>query len=71
VIKFHGLRHTAPSLAFDAGLDIKFVQETLGHSTSVITRDLYTHVRRARHQDAAAQVVPLLPETGKGRKKNA
>jgi integrase len=61
VIKFHGARHTAASLMFDAEVDIKIVQEVLGHSTSVITRYTYTHVRRQRHQDAAEQVVALLP----------
>jgi integrase len=60
VIKFHAARHTAATLMFDADIDIKIVQETLGHSTSVITRDIYTHVRRQRHRDAADKVVTLL-----------
>ena len=62
VIKFHAARHTAASLMFDAEIDVKVVQEVLGHSTSVITRDIYTHVRRKRHQDAAERTVALLPE---------
>jgi integrase len=41
VIKFHGTRHTAASLALEAGLDIKIVSDQLGHSTTTITRDLY------------------------------
>ena len=61
VIKFHSARHTAASLMFDADVDIKIVQEVLGHSTSVITRDIYTHVRRKKHQDAAEKTVALLP----------
>jgi integrase len=61
VIKFHAARHTAASLMFDAEIDIKVVQEVLGHSTSVITRDIYTHVRRKKHQDAAEKTVALLP----------
>lgn len=39
VIKLHAARHTAASLMLEAGLDIKIVQDVLGHSTSVITRD--------------------------------
>ncbi|HEV2373536.1 MAG TPA: tyrosine-type recombinase/integrase [Streptosporangiaceae bacterium] len=61
VIRFHAARHSAVSLMFDAGVDVKIVQEVLGHSTSAITRDTYTHVRRKRHQDAADQTVTLLP----------
>jgi integrase len=49
------------STGFDADVDIKIVQEVLGHSTSVITRDTYTHVRRKKHQDAAERTVALLP----------
>jgi integrase len=62
LIRLHDARHTAASLMFDAGIDIKIVQEVLGHSTSVITRDTYTHVRRQRHRDAAEHVVTLLPD---------
>ena len=40
---------------------MKIVQDVLGHSTSVITRDTYQHVRRQVHQDAAEKVVALLP----------
>jgi integrase len=62
VIKFHAARHTAASLMFDAQVDVKIVQEVLGHSTETITRDIYTHVRRKHHQDAAERMVALLPE---------
>ena len=45
VIKFHAARHTAATLALEAGIDIKIVSEQLGHSTTRITQDLYQHVR--------------------------
>jgi integrase len=61
VIKFHAARHTAASLMFDADVDVKIVQEVLGHSTERITRDIYTHVRRQKHQAAAERTVALLP----------
>jgi integrase len=61
VIKLHAARHTAASLMLEAGLDVKIVQEVLGHSTSAITRDTYQHVRRKVHKDAAEKVVALLP----------
>jgi integrase len=67
VIKFHAARHTAASLMFDADVNVKIVQEVLGHSTSAITRDIYTHVRRKKHQDAAEKTVALLPGAGSAR----
>jgi integrase len=61
VIKFHGTRHTAATLALEAKVDTKIVSETLGHSTTRITEDLYQHVS-VKHQIGAAEtVVALLP----------
>jgi len=61
-IRLHDLRHTHASLALAAGVDVKVVSNRLGHSTTAITADLYTHVvpsvaRRAA--DAIAGAVPL------------
>jgi integrase len=52
-IRFHDLRHTSASLALAAGVAIKVVSDRLGHSTSGITADLYTHVSPAVGRDAA------------------
>ena len=60
VIKLHEGRHSAATLALEAGIDIKIVSARLGHSTTAITSDLYTHVRRAVADDAAAKVAALL-----------
>jgi integrase len=62
VIKFHAGRHTAATLALEAGVDIKIVSEQLGHSTTRITQDLYQHVRLQVHQASADKVRQLLPE---------
>lgn len=59
-IKLHEGRHTAATLALEAGIDIKVVSDQLGHSTVGITQDLYTHVRRAVHEGVAEKVVSLL-----------
>ena len=61
VIRLHDGRHTAATLMLEAGLDVRIAQDVLGHSTSVITRDTYQHVRRQVHKDAAQRVVDLLP----------
>ncbi len=65
VIKFHAARHTAATLALEAGIDIKIVSETLGHSTTRITQDLYQHVRVQLQIDAAETAVELLPDAVK------
>jgi integrase len=68
VIRFHSARHTAATLALEAGIGTKVVSDTLGHSTTRITEDLYQHVRVQVQIDAAETVVALLPEPKRGRK---
>ena len=62
VIKFHAARHTAATLALQAKIDTKIVSETLGHSTTRITEDLYQHVSVQMQIGAAEMVVALLPK---------
>jgi integrase len=64
VIRLHEGRHTAATLGLEAGLDIKIVSDQLGHSSTAITHDLYTHVRPAVHDEAAETVLRLLPDKG-------
>ena len=63
VIKLHEGRHTAASLARDAGVDPKIRQEQLGHATGTMT-DHYTHVLAEAHLDAAEAVARLTGEAG-------
>jgi len=65
VIKFHAARHTAATLALSAKVGTKIVSETLGHSTTRITEDLYQHVSVQMQIGAAETVVALLPERKK------
>jgi len=67
VIKFHATRHTAATLALQGKVDVKIVSETLGHSTTRITEDLYQHVSVQMQIGAAETVVALLPERRKGK----
>jgi len=59
VIKMHEGRHSAASLARDAGVDQKIRQEDLGHATAAMT-DQYTHVLADAHLEAAEAVARLV-----------
>lgn len=43
-LHFHCLRHTAASIMLYNGVDIKTVQEILGHEDMQTTADIYLHV---------------------------
>ncbi|MFC5214333.1 tyrosine-type recombinase/integrase [Streptomyces coerulescens] len=60
-IRLHDLRHVAASLMLAAGVDVKIVSETLGHSDSRITRDIYQSVMPAAARDAAEATAALVP----------
>ncbi|WP_046495808.1 site-specific integrase [Streptomyces odonnellii] len=62
-IRLHDLRHVAATLMLAAGVDIKVVSETLGHSDTRITRDIYQAVLDDLAHDAAEKVVQLVPRT--------
>lgn len=55
-LKLHGLRHTWGTLALAEGIDIHIVSERLGHSSTHITREIYTHVTPPMQSDAADRV---------------
>ena len=55
-IRLHDLRHTHATLALQAGVHPKVVQERLGHSSISITLDLYSHVVPGMQEEAAAKV---------------
>ena len=60
-IRLHDLRHTAASLALQAGVPMKVVSEQLGHSSLAITADTYTSVLPAVARAAAEAVAGLVP----------
>jgi len=64
-IRLHDLRHGAATLALEAEVDIKVVQELLGHSTSVLTRDTYTSVSPRLAREAAERTAAMVPRTAR------
>jgi integrase len=59
-IRFHDLRHTHATLALQAGVHPKVVSERLGHASTVITLDTYSHAVPALEEEAAARIASLL-----------
>ena len=47
---FHQLRHTFATSRLEADVDIRYIQEMLGHSSINIT-EIYTHVAMSRQMD--------------------
>lgn len=63
-VKLHGLRHGHATLMLEAGVNIKVVQERLGHSSIAITGDVYSHVTPGMQEDAAARVAQIVDGPG-------
>lgn len=43
-IRFHDIRHTTASLLISEGVSLKAVSERLGHASTNVTSDIYTHI---------------------------
>lgn len=59
-ITFHGLRHSCASLLAYLNVHPSVIQAILGHSTSRLTMDVYTHVDPSMLRDAADRMQRLL-----------
>ena len=60
-IRLHDLRHGAATLMLAAGIDVKIVSDTLGHSDTRITRDIYQSVLPQVGKSAAEATAKLVP----------
>jgi integrase len=66
-VSFHGLRHSYASISLRAGTPLKVVSEMLGHTTTAITADLYTHVLGDLKADAANRLDAIFQRAEKRR----
>jgi integrase len=64
-IRLHDLRHTAASLALEAGADLKVVSDQLGHSSIVLTADTYISVLPPLALKAAEATAKLIAKAGR------
>jgi integrase len=64
-IRLHDLRHTAASLALEAGADLKVVSDQLGHSSIVLTADTYISVLPALALKATGATAKLIAKAGR------
>lgn len=47
----HMTRHTYTSIAYSAGADVKAVSEVLGHASTAVTMDTYTHLTKEKKEE--------------------
>ena len=63
-IGYHSFRHALSTYMRTLKIDVKTVQETLGHASSRFTLDVYTRAVSEQKQEATAQLMGLLvPES--------
>lgn len=57
----HMARHTYTSLAYSAGADVKIVSQILGHASTSVTLDTYTHLTedKKKEQEAVVQTIKI------------
>ncbi len=57
----HMARHTYTSLAYSAGADVKIVSQILGHASTAVTMDTYTHLTedKKREQEKVVQTIKI------------
>jgi integrase len=58
-IRLHDVRHTMATLALQAGVHPKVVQEQLGHSAINVTMDIYSQVPQAVRRESASKIAAL------------
>jgi integrase len=59
-LRFHDLRHACATLLLLQGVELKVVQEVLGHASISTTGNIYAHVLHSLMQGAAQQIDAVL-----------
>lgn len=61
-VRFHDLRHSHATFLLMQGVPLKVISELMGHSSTNITQDIYSHVLLQMQQQAADAVDDILNE---------
>jgi integrase len=64
-IRLHDARHTHATLMLKQGVNIKVVQERLGHEKAQTTVDIYSHVMPGMQEKAASDFDKMVNIAGK------
>jgi integrase len=62
-VRFHDLRHSYASLLLSQGENIKYIQTQLGHSSPMVTLNVYSHLLKDSNQEAACRLENSIFET--------
>lgn len=63
IIRFHDMRHTVATIMLgELKENIKVVHERLGHTTTRMTLDTYSHVLPGMQEQATEKLSRLLPQ---------
>ena len=60
-VRLHDLRHGAASLRLAAGVELSVISKQLGHSTTTLTSDTYSHLLEDVGRQAAERAMALVP----------
>ena len=60
--RVHDLRHTYAVVCLESGVDIKTLQENLGHATATFTLDIYGHVSQKMRQQSTVKLESFIQE---------
>lgn len=58
-LRFHDLRHSAASILYDLGWQLKDISDWLGHADLTTTGNVYTHISRLRKENVAKDLDSL------------
>lgn len=60
-VRFHDLRHSVASALIKKGFTLKDIADLFGHSSIVVTGDVYGHLTKEQKHDTTQSLVSLIP----------